>query len=93
MITRGSEEDLILDPGRYSVDPDEDSFDATVSEKADARVIHRSLLLIFSRNGDMTIIVECMECRTFLIYKERCCPSMILDLILVILRVSPIAQV
>jgi hypothetical protein len=35
MITRGSDEDLILDPGRYSVDPDEDSFDATVSEKDD----------------------------------------------------------
>jgi hypothetical protein len=35
MIPRGSEEDLILDPGRYSVDPDEDLFDATVSEKHD----------------------------------------------------------
>jgi len=31
MITRGSDQDLFLDPGSFSVDPDEDSFDATVS--------------------------------------------------------------
>ena len=30
MITRGSEQDLLLDPGTFSVDPDEDFFDATV---------------------------------------------------------------
>ncbi|UJR09103.1 hypothetical protein I4U23_013350 [Adineta vaga] len=29
MITRGKEQDLELDPGSYSVDPDEDSFDAS----------------------------------------------------------------
>jgi len=30
MITRGSQQDLLLDPGTFSVDPDEDSFDASV---------------------------------------------------------------
>ncbi|CAF3980133.1 unnamed protein product [Rotaria sp. Silwood2] len=29
MITRGSEQDLLLDPGTFSIDPDEDSFDAS----------------------------------------------------------------
>ena len=33
LITRGAEQDLVLDPGRYSVDPDQDSFDASVSEE------------------------------------------------------------
>ena len=30
MITRGSDQDLFLDPGTFSVDPDEDYFDGTV---------------------------------------------------------------
>lgn len=30
MITRGFQQDLTLDPGSYSLDPDEESFDATV---------------------------------------------------------------
>ena len=32
MITHGYEQDLKLDPGRYSVDPDENSFNASVSQ-------------------------------------------------------------
>jgi hypothetical protein len=31
MITRGHEQDLILDPGTFSVDPDADTFNASVS--------------------------------------------------------------
>jgi hypothetical protein len=31
MITCGNDQDLLLDPGTFSVDPDEDSFDASVS--------------------------------------------------------------
>jgi hypothetical protein len=31
IITRGNQQDLLLDPGSFSVDPDEDSFDASVS--------------------------------------------------------------
>ena len=31
MITRGSQQDLYLDPGTFSVDPDEHVFDASVS--------------------------------------------------------------
>jgi hypothetical protein len=31
MITRGDQQDLLLDPGSFSVDPDEDSFDPSVS--------------------------------------------------------------
>ena len=30
MITQGSAQDLVLNPGQYSVDPDEDFFDASV---------------------------------------------------------------
>ena len=30
MITRGIQQDIIFNPGQYSVDPDEDTFDATV---------------------------------------------------------------
>ncbi|CAF0946998.1 unnamed protein product [Adineta steineri] len=29
MITRGDQQDLLLDPGTFSIDPDEDTFDAT----------------------------------------------------------------
>ncbi|CAF4320684.1 unnamed protein product, partial [Adineta steineri] len=29
MVTRGDQQDLLLDPGTFSVDPDEDTFDAT----------------------------------------------------------------
>jgi hypothetical protein len=31
MITRGHKQDLLLDPGTYSVDLDTDTFNATVS--------------------------------------------------------------
>jgi hypothetical protein len=31
MVTSGSQQDLQLNPGAFSVDPDEDSFDASVS--------------------------------------------------------------
>ncbi|CAF4439945.1 unnamed protein product, partial [Adineta steineri] len=31
MITRGDQQDLKLDPGTFSVNPDDDSFDATVN--------------------------------------------------------------
>ena len=31
MITRGNEQDLVLDPGRYSADPDGATFNTTVS--------------------------------------------------------------
>ena len=31
MITRGSQQDLLLDPGTFSIDLDEDTFDASVS--------------------------------------------------------------
>lgn len=32
MITQGAEQDLLLDPGSYSVDPDANSFDASVNK-------------------------------------------------------------
>jgi hypothetical protein len=32
IITRGNQQDLLLNPGGFSVDPDEDSFDASVSK-------------------------------------------------------------
>lgn len=31
MVTRGNLQDLTLDPGTFSVDPDEDTFNASVS--------------------------------------------------------------
>ena len=33
LVTRGERQNLILDPGSYSVDPDSDSFDASVSHE------------------------------------------------------------
>ena len=38
MITRGNQQDLLLDPGSYSVDPDESSFDATVNSFINLRI-------------------------------------------------------
>ena len=89
----------ILYPGRYSVDLELRFPMRTLSIRCHSEwkktisSVPRSLLLIFSRNGNMTLIIDCTECRISLIYKERCCPSMILDLILAILRVSVIEQV
>lgn len=33
MVTRGDQQNLILNPGSFSVDPDSDSFDASVSHE------------------------------------------------------------
>jgi hypothetical protein len=35
MVTQGNSQDLTLDPGTFSVDPDEDTFNASVSESVD----------------------------------------------------------
>ena len=92
MISHGSQQDLSLDPGRYSVDLDEDSFDATVSVD---RLVRRSVSLLnhCSRNGLMNIIVDCMirltSQRSMVFYY----PSMILVSIQTIHRVSSINQV
>jgi hypothetical protein len=37
MITHNHEQDLILDPGRYSIDPDQTTFNAKVSPRIDLR--------------------------------------------------------
>ena len=34
VITRGFEQELVLDPGQYSVDPDQATFNASVSSNA-----------------------------------------------------------
>ncbi len=47
MITRGSQQDLLLDPGTFSVDPDEDSFDASVCINS-INGLENVLLIIFS---------------------------------------------
>lgn len=71
MITRGNNQDLLLDPGTFSVDPDEDFFDASVSEQNfdDSR----QFFLNF-RNGNMSIIVDFMAYTTSPIFKVHYYP-------------------
>ena len=56
MITRGYQQDLLLDPGTYSIDPDQVPFDATVSMNTYQKIF----LIVVNRNGNMNIIVEFM---------------------------------
>ena len=62
MITSGYQQDLKLDPGSFSVDPDEDVFNGSVS----LIFIEISFSnLLFLRIGLTNIIVEFMDCSIF----------------------------
>jgi hypothetical protein len=67
MITRGYQQDLLLDPGTYSVDPDSTTFNASVSFN---KVIFILLFFQFDRIGNMNTIVESMAFMIFQIFKE-----------------------
>jgi hypothetical protein len=67
MITRGYQQDLLLDPGTYSVDPDSTIFNASVSFN---KTIFLLLFFQFHRIGTMNIIVESMVFMIFQIFKE-----------------------
>ena len=71
MITRGSQQDLQFNPGRYSIDPDENIFNATVSLNEDPSYLFLSL---FNRIGYMNIIVESMVYTCFPICKVHYYP-------------------
>ena len=62
MITSGYRQDLKFDPGTFSVDPDEDVFNGSVSHILIIISISYSLI---SRIGLTNIIVESMVCRIF----------------------------
>lgn len=64
MITHGYEQDLILDPGKYSVDFDQEIFNATVRTSS----LYSIDLLLCNRTGNMNIIVEFMVNPSFHIF-------------------------
>jgi REJ domain len=62
MITSGYQQNLKLDPGTYSIDPDANRFNGSVSHT----VIKSSIFnLVIIRIGLMHIIVEFMDCLIF----------------------------
>jgi hypothetical protein len=60
MITSGHEQDLKLDPGTYSVDLDENKFNASVSNIYNMNLHLIVFDFVFDRIGNMNIIVEFM---------------------------------
>jgi hypothetical protein len=58
MITSGNKQNLKLDPGSYSVDPDGYIFNASVSDSYIFKSFY--FFLFFIRIGNMNIIVEFM---------------------------------
>ncbi len=67
MITRGYQQDLLLDPGTFSVDPDATIFNASVS----FLVINKSYsVLLSNRIGTIIIIVEFMVFMIFQILAD-----------------------
>ena len=68
MIACGNQQDLHLDPGTYSVDPDENSFNASVSLNQNQDIPY-SFFLLLNRIGNINIIVESMVYICFQIYK------------------------
>ena len=79
MITRGHQQDLILDPGTYSADPDGYIFNATVNHYYFNLSFNHCISLLFNidRIGNMNIIVEFMVFIIFLIFLVHYCQSII----------------
>ena len=55
IITSGHQKDLILDPGTYSIDPDEESFNASVSDET---LLFSENILTLGRIGTMSITAD-----------------------------------
>ena len=90
MITRGHEQDLTLDPGRYSVDLDGSAFNAKVSVVTPSSVpAHISSI---RRTGSMNTTAASTVCPTFRTRRASCCPSMTLGQIPSIHHASPTNQ-
>ena len=89
MITSGYQQNLKLDPGTYSVDPDISQFNGSVSHTFIELSIFNHLIL---RIGLMHTIVEFMACSIFPILMVHYYPLMIAGLIFRILRVYQIAK-
>jgi hypothetical protein len=62
MITRGYQQDLIFDPGTYSIDPDENIFNASVSNTPINILSNLCHISLFRRIGNTHIIVKFMIC-------------------------------
>lgn len=58
MITRGSQQDLLLDPGTFSIDPDEDSFDSTVNITIYTTIIFLNLIRLFFLEMEISILLS-----------------------------------
>ena len=93
IITRGSQQDLLLDPGTFSLDLDEDTFDASVSVNDFSENLFEDFLVSKYSNGPMIIIVDCIAHLTFQRLTVYYYQSMILGLIQTVHHVSPIDQV
>jgi hypothetical protein len=70
VITSGTYQDILLDPGTYSLDPDADSFDATVSDRKTTILSIYIVNMFVHRNGNMNTIVVSMIATIFLMFKE-----------------------
>ena len=92
MITRGHEQDLILDPGTYSVDLDGNLFNASVSIETLWECCFYSSLLS-NRTGSISTTVASMACQISRTCLESICPSMILESILSTRHACPIERV
>jgi hypothetical protein len=68
MISNAHDVDLQLDPGRFSVDPERSTFDASVSQHEKWAVAH-SIVRCF-RTGTTTTFAVFTTSRTFLRFKE-----------------------
>ena len=69
MITRGAEQDLLLDPGSYSVDPDASSFDASVNKSTYMR--KKIAFSVHFRIGFTIITVEYMGFLIFQVFQAH----------------------
>ena len=70
MITRGSKDDLQLNPGLYSVDGDEDQFNAEVNPLS----LFFDEWMNICRIGFTNIIVESLACQVFLLWTDHWFP-------------------
>ena len=83
MITSSCKQDLVLDPGLNSIDPNGNTFNASVSVEDLSHASLQSWSTVSSlRTGAMSIIVESMECQIFRRFLASCFPSMIFEWIL-----------
>jgi hypothetical protein len=93
MINRGHQQDLTLDPGTFSVDPDSETFNASVSHPVSFTLTLLLLNSFIHRTGIISTIVESMIATIFRTSMVLRCQSMIPQLIPSIHRAYRMDQV